>query len=285
MRIVLISGVSGSGKSIALKSLEDVGFVCVDNLPLPMVPNLIERYSADAAITQLGVSVDIRSRFRLDDIATLITSLRSLGHRVDVLFLDTDDKVLLRRFSETRRGHPLAAEKLTLMESIRTEREWLRPIRSIAFDLDTTSFTAPQLRQCVRSWLALDETKMVVSLESFGFKNGLPNNLDFVFDVRSLPNPFYDPALRPFSGLDAPIIDFFSSHPQMADMINDIAGFLLKWLPNMVEEGRSYVNIGIGCTGGQHRSVYVIEALARHLRAYTLLVRHRQLAGEGQVNG
>ena len=138
MRIVLISGVSGSGKSIALKLLEDVGFVCVDNLPLPMVPDLIGRYAADAGITQIGVSVDIRSRFRLDDIAELIERLRRQGHRVDILFLDTNDDVLLRRFSETRRSHPLAAQQLTLMESIRAEREWLRPIRSIAYDLDTT---------------------------------------------------------------------------------------------------------------------------------------------------
>ena len=280
MRIVLISGVSGSGKSIALKLLEDVGFVCVDNLPLPMVPDLIGRYGADASISQIGVSVDIRSRFRLDDIAELIERLRRQGHRVDILFLDTNDDVLLRRFSETRRSHPLAAQQLTLMESIRAEREWLRPIRSIAYDLDTTHLTAPQLRQRVRTWLALDETRMLVSLTSFGFKHGAPNNLDFMFDVRSLPNPFYDPALRPFTGLDQPIIDFFATQPQVADMAGDIGDFLCKWLPNMVAEGRSYVNIGIGCTGGQHRSVYVAEALARRLNGYALLVRHSQLAQE-----
>lgn len=278
MRIVLISGVSGSGKSIALKLLEDVGFVCVDNLPLPMVPDLIGRYAGDSSISHIGVSVDIRSRFRLDDIDALVGDLRAQGHRVDVLFLDTDDDVLLRRFSETRRSHPLASRQLSLVASIRAEREWLQPIRAMAHDLDTSSLTAPQLRQRVRAWLELDATRMLVSIESFGFKHGVPNNLDFLFDVRSLPNPFYDPELRRYTGLDAPIIAFFAAQPVMAEMIDDLAGFLHKWLPRMVEEGRSYVNIGIGCTGGQHRSVYVASALADRLANYPLLLNHRQLA-------
>lgn len=277
MRIVLISGVSGSGKSIALKLMEDVGFVCVDNLPLPMVTDLAAHYAAQPGVAALGVSIDIRARCRLDDIADLIAGLREQGHRVDVLFLDADDAVLLRRFSETRRSHPLAGEYLDLLDSIRTERDWLRPIRALAFDLDTTDLTAPDLRQRVKAWLAMEARGMVVSLESFGFKYGTPNNLDFMFDVRCLPNPFYDPVLRPFSGQDAPIIDFFAAQPRVAVMIDDIGGFLQRWLPVMAEEGRGYVNIGIGCTGGRHRSVYVVEALARQLAAYALLVRHSRL--------
>lgn len=281
MRIVLISGLSGSGKSIALRLLEDVDFVCVDNLPVGMLPDLVRHYQRNH-VTQLGVSVDIRSRFRFSDVEKLINTLRARGHRVDVLFLTTSDAVLLRRFSETRRSHPLAQEYKTLSESLAAERRYMMPLQSQAYTIDTSILSAQQLRHQVQQWLGLPMAPMHIVLESFGFKFGTPASMDFIFDVRCLPNPFYLPELRPFTGLDQPIIDFFASQPLVHRMIDDINLFLQNWLPYMGEESRSYVNIGIGCTGGQHRSVYVAEALAQRLSHYSVLLRHRQLTGQTQ---
>lgn len=277
MKIVLISGLSGSGKSIALRLLEDVGFMCVDNLPVEMLPDLVDHYRQGGQTDRLGVSVDIRSRFRLQDLQRFVADLRAQGHTLDILFLTADERVLLRRFSETRRSHPLAHEYQTLLESLAHERRYLQPVQEVAYVLDTSLLSAQQLRQCVQQWLGLPQAALRVVLESFGFKYGAPVSLDFVFDVRFLPNPFYDPALRPFSGLDQPIQDFFAAQPRMAQMVDDIGGFLQRWLPQMQAESRSYVNIGIGCTGGQHRSVYIVEALAQRLSGYCVLVRHRQL--------
>ncbi|MDF7675866.1 RNase adapter RapZ [Neisseriaceae bacterium ESL0693] len=280
MRIVLISGLSGSGKSIALRLLEDVGFICVDNLPIELLPPLIHHYQS-TGVTQLGVSVDIRSRFRFPELFTLIQTLRLQGHCVDVLFLTATEQVLLRRFSETRRSHPLAKERQTLQESMAAERDYMSALASQAYILDTSLLSASQLRCDVQEWLDLPKVAMHIVLESFGFKFGPPQGLDFVFDVRCLPNPFYDHTLRPYTGLDLPIVDFFIHQPLMQEMIDDIAVFLGRWLPEMEKESRSYVNIGIGCTGGQHRSVYIVESLARKLKDYDVLVRHRQLDGVG----
>lgn len=277
MKIVLISGLSGSGKSIALRLLEDLGFVCVDNLPVEMLPDLVTHYRQGGKTDRLGVSVDIRSRFRLQDLQRFVTGLRAEGHELDILFLTAEDGVLMRRFSETRRSHPLAHEHKTLRESLAHERRYLQPVQEAGYVLDTSLLSAQELRQRVQQWLGLPRVGLQIVLESFGFKYGAPVNMDFVFDVRFLPNPFYDPALRPFTGLDAPIKDFFAAQPRMGQMVDDINGFLQRWLPQMHEESRSYVNIGIGCTGGQHRSVYIVEALARRLSAYSVLVRHRQL--------
>ena len=277
MKIVLISGLSGSGKSIALRLLEDVGFVCVDNLPVEMLPDLVAHYRQGGKTDRLGVSVDIRSRFRLQDLQRFVADLRAEGHELDILFLTAEEGVLLRRFSETRRSHPLAHEHKTLLESLAHERRYLQPVQEAGYVLDTSLLSAQQLRQRVQQWLGLPRVALQIVLESFGFKYGAPVNMDFVFDVRFLPNPFYDPALRPFTGLDGPIKDFFSAQPRMGQMVDDIDGFLQRWLPQMHEESRSYVNIGIGCTGGQHRSVYIVEALAQRLSAYSVLVRHRQL--------
>ncbi|WP_066567011.1 RNase adapter RapZ [Snodgrassella sp. CFCC 13594] len=278
MRIVLISGLSGSGKSIALRLLEDVGFVCVDNLPVDMLPDLVRHYQR-SQIEQLGVSVDIRSRFRLAEVETLIGQLRGRGHRVDILFLTTSDAVLLRRFSETRRSHPLAREHQTLSESLAAERHYMAPLQNHAYTLDTSLLNAQQLRHYVQQWLGLPVAPLHVVLESFGFKFGAPVSMDYVFDVRCLPNPFYDPQLRPYTGLDDPVRNFFATQPMMAEMIDSVDAFLQRWLPRMGEDSRSYVNIGVGCTGGQHRSVYIVEALAARLSAYSVLVRHRQLDG------
>ncbi len=277
MKIVLISGLSGSGKSVALKQLEDLGYYCVDNLPLELLPSLVSHHVTRNEVDSLGVSVDIRSKIDIDQAEEQIQYLREQGHQVEVLFIEAEESVLVRRFSETRRGHPLSGHNLTLLESLREERAWLFPLRQMAYCIDTSKMNAQQLRYAVQQWLNIERHGLLVILESFGFKYGVPNNADFMFDMRSLPNPYYDPELRPFNGMDKEIQDYLDQQPLAQEMVNDIDQFINRWLPRMQQESRSYVTIGIGCTGGQHRSVYVVEKLAERLAGkYELLVRHRQ---------
>ncbi|WP_416190742.1 RNase adapter RapZ [Neisseria sp. CCUG12390] len=277
MKIVLISGLSGSGKSVALKQLEDLGYFCVDNMPLELLPSLVLHHVERAEVDSLGVSVDIRSKIDIDQAEEQIRYLREQGHQVEVLFIEAEESVLVRRFSETRRGHPLSGHNLTLLESLREERAWLFPLRQMAYCIDTSKMNAQQLRYAVQQWLNIERRGLLVILESFGFKYGVPNNADFMFDMRSLPNPYYDPELRPFNGMDKEIQDYLDQQPLAQEMVDDIDRFINRWLPRMQQESRSYVTIGIGCTGGQHRSVYVVEKLAERLTGkYELLVRHRQ---------
>ena len=277
MKIVLISGLSGSGKSVALKQLEDLGYFCVDNLPLEMLPSLVLHHIERADETKLGVSVDVRSGINIQEAQEHIQYLRDEGHQVEVLFVEAEESVLVRRFSETRRGHPLSGLNLTLLESLQKEREWLFPLKDIAYCIDTSKMNAQQLRYAVQQWLNIERRGLLVILESFGFKYGVPNNADFMFDMRSLPNPYYDPELRPYTGMDAPIQAYLDQQPLAQEMVDDIDHFMNHWLPRLQKESRSYVTIAIGCTGGQHRSVYVVEKLAQRLQGhYELLVRHRQ---------
>lgn len=278
MKIVLISGLSGSGKSVALKLLEDLGYYCVDNLPIKLLPDLVAYHAESSEVTQLGISMDIRSRIDIKEAQTQIQALRDQGHEVEILFLEAEEGVLVRRFSETRRSHPLSGQTLTLLESLQQEKIWLFPLREAAYCIDTSKMNAQQLRHTVQQWLKHERQGLLVILESFGFKYGVPTNVDFLFDMRSLPNPYYDTELRPFNGMDKPIQDYLGNQPAVQEMINDIGNFMSRWLPQMQVESRSYVTIGIGCTGGQHRSVYVVEKLAERLQGhYELLVRHRQL--------
>ncbi len=278
MKIVLISGLSGSGKSVALKLLEDLGYYCVDNLPIKLLPGLVAYHAESSEVTQLGISMDIRSRIDIKEAQTQIQALREQGHEVEILFLEAEEGVLVRRFSETRRSHPLSGQTLTLLESLQQEKTWLFPLREAAYCIDTSKMNAQQLRHTVQQWLKHERQGLLVILESFGFKYGVPTNVDFLFDMRSLPNPYYDTELRPFNGMDKPIQDYLGNQPAVQEMINDIGNFMSRWLPQMQVESRSYVTIGIGCTGGQHRSVYVVEKLAERLQGhYELLVRHRQL--------
>ncbi|STZ75645.1 RNase adapter RapZ [Bergeriella denitrificans] len=277
MKVVLISGLSGSGKSIALKQLEDLGYYCVDNLPIEMLPALVQHHSARKNETHLGVSVDVRSGIDIDETQAQIYRLREAGHQVDVLFVEAEESVLVRRFSETRRSHPLSGHDMTLTESLQKERQWLSPLRDLAYCIDTSKTNAQQLRYTVQQWLNTERQGLLVILESFGFKYGTPNNADFIFDMRSLPNPYYDTELRPYNGMDKPIQDYLDRQPLAQEMVDDIYGFISRWLPRMQQESRSYVTIAVGCTGGQHRSVYVVERLAQRLKhTYELLVRHRQ---------
>ncbi|HFC8520932.1 TPA: RNase adapter RapZ [Neisseria lactamica] len=278
MKIVLISGLSGSGKSVALRQMEDSGYFCVDNLPLEMLPALVSYHIERADETELAVSVDVRSGIDIAQAREQIAYLRGLGHRVEVLFVEAEEGVLVRRFSETRRGHPLSNQDMTLLESLKKEREWLFPLKEIAYCIDTSQMNAQQLRQAVRQWLKVERTGLLVILESFGFKYGVPANADFMFDMRSLPNPYYDLELRAFTGTDRPVRDYLDGQPLVQEMVGDIERFVTHWLPRLEDESRSYVTVAIGCTGGQHRSVYVVEELAGRLQGrYELLIRHRQM--------
>lgn len=278
MKIVLISGLSGSGKSVALRQMEDSGYFCVDNLPLEMLPALVSYHIERADESELAVSVDVRSGIDIAQAREQIAYLRGLGHRVEVLFVEAEEGVLVRRFSETRRGHPLSNQDMTLLESLKKEREWLFPLKEIAYCIDTSQMNAQQLRQAVRQWLKVERTGLLVILESFGFKYGVPANADFMFDMRSLPNPYYDLELRAFTGTDRPVRDYLDGQPLVQEMVDDIERFVTHWLPRLEDESRSYVTVAIGCTGGQHRSVYVVEELAGRLQGrYELLIRHRQM--------
>ena len=278
MKTILISGLSGSGKSIALKLLEDVGYYCVDNLPLEMLSDLVMHHVQRGNTENLGISVDVRSGVDTQAIKTKIADLRVQGHDVELLFLEADEATLVRRFSETRRSHPLANLQLPLLESLQQERSWLFPLRDMAYCIDTSQLNAQQLRYVVQQWLKVKREGLMIIVESFGFKYGVPTDVDFVFDMRSLPNPYYDPELRPFNGTDKPIQDYLREQSWVCEMIDDIEHFINRWLPRMQMESRSYVTIGIGCTGGQHRSVYVAEQLVSRLcSSYRVLVRHRQL--------
>lgn len=278
MRLVLISGLSGSGKSIALNVLEDAGYNCVDNLPSWLLPQLVEHLRSEGR-ERLAVAIDVRGGESLTQLPGQIDALRKQGIASHFLFLDAKDETLLKRYSETRRRHPLADEPRTLPEAIAEERARLQPIAGLGHRLDTSDLPANTLRHWVRQFIALEPGEgLTLLFESFGFKHGLPLDADFVFDVRCLPNPHYDPVLKPLSGCDAPVIHFLESQPDVIRMRDDIRRFVADWLPSFVEDHRSYLTVAIGCTGGQHRSVYFAEWLMREfVSAARVLVRHREL--------
>ncbi|ABF07183.1 RNase adapter protein RapZ [Cupriavidus metallidurans] len=296
MRIILITGISGSGKSVALNVLEDAGYYCVDNLPAQFIPDLA-CYLADQGYSQLGVATDIRSR---ESLARLPDTVRELAanHQVQVLYLTASTDALVQRYSETRRRHPLSAQvdvgaaagtpnDTSLIEAIEKERELLSPLAESAHRIDTSNVRTNTLRSWIKE-LIQDENEnknsqqLTLLFESFGFKHGVPSDADLVFDVRSLPNPYYDLALRPLTGRDAPVIDFLQSQPMVLAMAEDIRAYVEKWLPSFIADNRSYLTVTIGCTGGQHRSVFIAERLANYFRAHgNVLVRHRELAPAG----
>ncbi len=271
MRLVIISGLSGSGKSVALNVLEDTGFYCIDNIPVGVLRSFIKEIQRrkDSDYDQVGVGLDARN---LRDIAQLpehIDELRKAGAGCDVVFLQANDDVLLSRFSETRRKHPLTSDTVSLPEAVAKERELLGPIVDMAdLLIDTSSTTVYDLRDLVRDRVATrGQNKLSILVESFGYKHGLPADADFVFDVRCLPNPYWEPRLRPLNGKDKPVQDFLGAEEQVREMIDDIEKFLLHWIPRYESFQRSYLTIAIGCTGGQHRSVFVAESLAERLTA------------------
>ena len=276
MRLVLISGLSGSGKSVALKALEDAGFFCIDNLPAALLAEALD-YLRLTDVHDAAVSIDARSGA---GVANLPDALERLKQRLDlrVLFLTAKDEALVKRFSETRRHHPLATGNRSLEECIREERNILARIAAISHQMDTSDQSANGLRAWIKDFLHLESAAFTLVFQSFGFKHGIPMDADLVFDVRCLPNPHYDPVLRPLTGRDTPVIDFLKDQEPVLAMLEDIRVYLAKWLPAYIRDNRSYFTVALGCTGGQHRSVYFAETLADHFReSQQVLVRHREL--------
>lgn len=278
MQLILISGLSGSGKTVALRALEDCGYYCVDNLPATMLSDTLQHY-AEFGYARIAISVDTRSSPSLGALPEEMQRLRQQKIEVNLIFLTSQDDILVKRFSETRRRHPLAGLTLTVQECIRLERDMLVPIQALGTLIDTSNLTPNHLRQYLHGLIEMDAGRLTLVFQSFGFKHGLPMDADFVFDVRCLPNPYYHTALRPLTGNDPAVVDFFVKEPSVHNMINDIHSIIAKWLPYFNKESRSYLTVAVGCTGGQHRSVYIVETLAAHFRKHQqVLVRHRQLA-------
>ncbi len=280
MELILISGMSGSGKSVALHLLEDAGYYCVDNLPVAMLTVLVGLLETEN-ILKVAVAIDARSGNGISLLSDKLEKLNALNVHPTFLFLHAKDETLLKRYSESRRRHPLAADDLSVAEAIRRERELLTPISDLGHRIDTSDLKANALREWVRQFIEAEPGQgLTLMFESFGFKHGVPLDADLVFDVRCLPNPHYVPELRQLTGKDQPVITFLDGEAAVARMQADITRFVADWLPAYVQDNRNYLTVGIGCTGGQHRSVYLAEALARHFAGQArVLVRHRTLAG------
>ena len=282
MDMVLITGMSGSGKSVALHALEDAGYYCVDNLP----PELLDSFVAlelKHGASRVAIAMDVRSAASLPLVPRQLPALRAQGVAIKSIFLDASTDTLVRRFSETRRRHPLSLgdasdQHRALVEAIELERELLGEIREQALVLDTSMIRSSQLQAYVKSLVSAPAGRLTLVFESFAFKRGVPLDADFVFDVRMLPNPHYESELRALTGRDKPVADYLLAHPEVAEMFNSIEGFLTQWLQPLVRDHRSYVTVAIGCTGGQHRSVYLVEALTLAFNQnWQTLKRHREL--------
>jgi len=288
MQINLITGISGSGKSVALRAFEDAGYDCVDNLPVSLLENLISTLEKEQC-EQVAVAIDARRGQSLASLPSILENLRK-SHQVRIVFLNADTNTLVQRFSETRRRHPLSSnakqsQSATLIEAIDNERNLLEPLRAQAHSIDTSNIPAHALRSWIQDLLKDKSVGLTIVFESFGFKKGIPSEADLVFDVRCLPNPHYDKNLRPLTGRDKPVQEFLEKIPEVMSMESDIMQFINKWLPHYIADGRSYLTIAIGCTGGQHRSVYLVNRLSEHFRAQKdladlqlhFLDRHREL--------
>ncbi|AKD26233.1 putative P-loop-containing kinase [Polynucleobacter duraquae] len=288
MQINLITGISGSGKSVALRAFEDAGYDCVDNLPVTLLESLITTLEGEKS-ERVAVAIDARRGQSIAELPQILENLRR-NHQVRIVFLNADTNTLIQRFSETRRRHPLSGktqqtQAATLIEAIDKERSLLEPLRNQAHSIDTSNLPAHALRSWIQDLLKDKPQGLTVIFESFGFKKGLPSEADLVFDVRCLPNPHYDKALRPMSGKDQPVREFLEKIPEVVSMENDIIQFIEKWLPHYIADGRSYLTVAIGCTGGQHRSVYLVSCIIAHflpqkdLAALQInfLSRHREL--------
>jgi UPF0042 nucleotide-binding protein len=279
VQIILVSGLSGAGKSIALDVLEDAGFYCVDNLPATLLMDVVA-FLAEAGHERVALSVDARSA-ALAALPKSVAQLQADGADCRLLFLEAGTPTLVRRFSETRRRHPLTVEGLTLAEAIERERTLLGEIAALGHRIDTSDLQPKVLRNWIRDLLEPGAGRLVLQFESFAFRDGLPLDADWVIDARMLPNPHYDPGLRPLTGRDAEVIAYLDGQEPVQRFLEDVRAFLARWLPEMVKENRSYLTVAIGCTGGRHRSVYLAERLAAAFAGdWRVLVRHRGLARE-----
>lgn len=285
MELIIISGRSGSGKSSALHALEDEGFYCVDNLPatlLRQLPDALKETTRDGNPLRMAVSLDVRNiPGSLNNFPLLIKDLKHKGMECSVVYLDADSEKLVARYSATRRRHPLSGRTTSLREAIELENKMLRPVLVNAdLKIDTTQLSVHQIRQQMRdSFCDSGSSQMTVLFQSFGFKNGVPSDADFIFDVRCLPNPFWVEQLKSYTGLQKPVIDFLKDDPSVMEMIADITEFVNKWVPRFESAQRSYMTVAIGCTGGQHRSVYISKVLGERFRKKLdkVQVRHREL--------
>jgi len=278
MQLILITGLSGSGKSVALNVLEDSGYYYVDNLPLPLLRQAVDHLAASGE-QRAALSIDVKSPEALAGLPAQLADFRKSGHDVRVLFLEAKTDTLIKRFSETRRRHPLADDRLTLTECFEHERELLAGIADLAHHVDTSDIRPNKLRGWVKDFVGLPHAGLTLLFESFGFKHGVPLDADFVFDVRCLPNPNYDPRLQPLTGRDAPVVEFLDADTATRRMLEDVRRFIADWLPDFERDNRSYLTVAVGCTGGQHRSVYLVETLARFFRDRARVqVRHRELS-------
>ena len=284
MRLIIISGLSGSGKSIALHSLEDLDYYCTDNLPVGLLPAFAEKITSPEKKYYEHVAVGIDARNNPDDLQnfpSIIKELEKMDVNSEIIFIEAEDEVLIKRFSETRRKHPLSKSKVSLPDAIKKERLLLEPIALEAdIRIDTSQTNVHQLRDLVRERIhGKDDDALSLSFESFAFKNGIPKNADYVFDVRCLPNPHWIPELRPMTGLQEPVMNFLDKEPLVNEMFNDIKGFIEKWVSSFEKENRSYLTVAIGCTGGRHRSVYLATRLAAIFseKRDNVQVRHREL--------
>ena len=289
MRLVIISGRSGAGKSTALHVLEDVGFNCIDNLPASLLSNLVEEIKRQQhpSDQRFALSIDARNAWQnLAQLPQLIREAQRAQLQCEVIFLDARTQVLLQRFSETRRKHPLSDGSTDLREAIARERKLLDPIVDVAdLVIDTSALSLHELRDVIKKRVVGSAAPgMAVLFESFGFKHGVPANADLVFDVRCLPNPYWKPHLRPLTGRDDGVAEFLQGQPETTEMFDDIRHYLERWLPRFEANNRSYITVAIGCTGGQHRSVYLSEQLAQQFGSQrdNVLVRHRELGREAQ---
>jgi len=280
--LIIVTGLSGSGKSIVLRVLEDSGFYCIDNLPATLLPQISHHLDATNQ-KKVAISIDSRSA-ALETLPDVIDMLKTSGISVQVLFLESSVEILVKRFSETRRKHPLSDDNTTLAESILHERDLLAGLAGLGHHIDTSNLSANTLRNHIRELILQTDNNqesknLVLLFTSFGFKNGIPLDADFVFDVRSLPNPHYDPILRPLTGKDEPVKEFLQKQPAVIEMLADIQHYVEKWLPSFNQDHRSYLTVAIGCTGGQHRSVYFVEQLSSYFKQQNqkVIIRHREL--------
>ncbi|GAB3679899.1 RNase adapter RapZ [Salinisphaera aquimarina] len=284
MRLIIVSGLAGAGKSVALHMLEDLGYYCIDNLPMGLLREVSAATLKNQGLNFDRLAVGIDARARRAEIAGFperVEALRAGGIDIEVIYLHADSESILRRYSETRRKHPLTDSDTSLIDAVEADRRLLEPIAAKAdVSIDTSNTNIHQLRDIIRNRVEASQSgELSILVQSFGFKYGVPQAVDFVFDVRCLPNPHWVPELRALTGLDAPVAEHLAAQPATGAMLDDIHGFLERWLPEFARENRAYVTIAIGCTGGKHRSVYLVEQLAARLREHyaQTLVRHNEL--------
>jgi UPF0042 nucleotide-binding protein len=278
MDLLLIGGLSGSGKSVALAALEDSGYYAVSNLPLAQLGGLLAHLKA-ARIDRVAVALDVKTGSRLAGLPGAIEAARAEGWSVRFLHLDAKTDTLVKRFSETRRRHPFSGDDRTLTEAIEFERGLFTDVRAQGYSFDTSEQSAAALRSWIKDFISVDPSKLTLLFQSFGYKHGIPLDADLVFDVRCLPNPHYESALATLDGRDLAVIAYLESQPEVERMYRDIYHFVASWLPDYARDNRNYLTVAIGCTGGQHRSVYLAERLARAFSGrYQVLTRHRELS-------